>query len=300
MSTNLETQTTSSSLSIAYFWVTLSYILAILVGFGVAYLFKDSHILLMLGLADVAGTIVIFIFSYIFKNSSFYDPYWSVIPICLALAFIYFAGAEVNTIRQVIVFLLVFAWGFRLTHNWWRGWTGLHHEDWRYIDLAEQTGKAYWLVSFSGIHMFPTIMVFLGCIPLWSSLTLNTASFGIIDILATVITGGAVFIEGLADNQLRRFRLTNTEKGKYLDTGIWAYSRHPNYFGEIMFWWGLFLFAVGHTLDNWWMVAGALAITLMFVFISLPMIDNRMLKRRNNYQDKMKRVSTLIPWFPKS
>ncbi|MDX2301766.1 MAG: DUF1295 domain-containing protein [Microscillaceae bacterium] len=299
MNTNQVLQNPTSNLSLAYFWVTLSYILALALGFGVGYFYRESHIIVMLAMADIAATVVIFIFSYIFKNSSFYDPYWSVIPIFIAGAFIYLAVSEADLVRQIVVFLLVTAWGLRLTFNWWRGWTGLHHEDWRYVDLARQTGKAYWLVSFSGIHMFPTVMVFLGCIPLWSSLALNTTPFGILDALAALVTATAIFIEGTADNQLRKFRLSNTEKGKYLDKGLWAYSRHPNYFGEIMFWWGLFFFALAQSLDNWWMGAGALAITLMFVFISLPMIDKRMLERRNNYQEKMRRVSTLIPWFPK-
>lgn len=299
MNTNTEVQTSASSLTKAYFWVSLSYIIAILIGFATAYFFRESHPIYMLALADVAATILIFIFSFIFKNSSFYDPYWSVIPIFIAGVYIYQAVPEANQMRQIIVFLLVTAWGVRLTHNWWRGWTGLHHEDWRYIDLARKTGKAYWLVSFSGIHMFPTVVVFLGCIPLWSSLSLNTAPFGLMDVLGALITAGAILIEGTADNQLRKFRLTNTEKGKYLDTGLWAYSRHPNYFGEIMFWWGLFLFALGEGFENWWMGAGALVITLMFVFISLPMIDERMLKRKNNYREKMQHVSSLIPWFQK-
>ncbi|MEO1653357.1 MAG: DUF1295 domain-containing protein [Bacteroidota bacterium] len=287
-------------LAVAFLWVVLSYVLALAVGIWVEQMLLDQDLLIRLGIADAAATVVIFAFSYVFKNSSFYDPYWSVIPIFLALAFIYYAQEGVNSTRQIIVFLLVFAWGARLTFNWGRGWTDLHHEDWRYVDLQKQTGKAYWLVSFSGIHMFPTLMVFLGCVPLLSSLTQNTQSFGLLDGLATIVTGGAILIEGIADNQLRRFRLTNTVKGKYLDTGLWAYSRHPNYFGEIMFWWGLFFFALAHNLQNWWMGAGALAITIMFAFISLPMIDKRMLARKTDYQTKMKTVSSVIPWFPRS
>ncbi len=289
-----------TSLGMAFFWVILSYVVAIAVGFYTAYLLRDQHILVMLGVADVVATIVIFIFSMIFNNSSFYDPYWSVIPICLAGAFIYLAPEGVDLTRQIVVFLLVFAWGARLTYNWARGWTGLHHEDWRYVDLQNQTGKAYWLVSFSGIHMFPTLLVFAGCIPLLSSLGQNTASFGIIDIIATLVTATAIWIEATADNQLRQFRLTNTDKSKYLQSGLWAYSRHPNYFGEIMFWWGLFFFALAGGLDNGWMVIGAVSITLLFYFISLPMIDKRMLERRPHYAERMKKVSSIVLWPPKS
>jgi steroid 5-alpha reductase family enzyme len=215
------------------------------------------------------------------------------------LAF-FWAVPEADMIRKWVVFLLVTAWGVRLTHNWYRGWTGLDHEDWRYINLKRQTKGMYWWVSFSGIHLFPTVLVFLGCLPLFPALSLSGPSFGLIDIIATIVTGAAVLIELVSDNQLRKFRLTNTEKGKIMADGLWKYSRHPNYFGEVMFWWGLFIFSLAVKPEWWyWMFIGALSITLLFYFISIPMIDKRSMERRPHYADHMKKVSGLIPWFPK-
>lgn len=293
-------QNSTSSLVSAYVWVILAY--ALCLGVGIYYFATNPEqaVVYRLFWADVIATVIIFIFSLWFKNSSFYDPYWSLIPPLLAIGFWLDAGYDQFIYRHQIVWVLVLAWGMRLTINWMRGWQGLHHEDWRYVELQKQHGRWYWLVSFSGIHMLPTILVFLGCVPLWSSMGTNTAPLNWIDGIAALVTFVAIWIEAASDEQLWKFRKTNTNPKNIMKVGLWAYSRHPNYFGEIMFWWGLFFFALSEGWQNYWMGIGALSITLLFVFISVPMIDKRMIERRPHYQDHMRKVSGIIPWFPKA
>lgn len=246
--------------------------------------------------ADVVATCVIFGFSLAYDNSSFYDAYWSVAPVPIALYWIAIPEADgANALRQLVVITLCSVWAVRLTYNWARGWTGLDHEDWRYIDKREQTGALYWLVSFAGIHMMPTLMVFGGCIALWPALVVGAQPFGAIDVLAAGITGGAIWLEATADQQLRRFRLSEPAPEAILDTGVWAYCRHPNYLGEIGFWWGLYAFSLAASPASWWTGAGALAITLLFRFISLQLIDDRMLARRPDYQKRIESVPALLP-----
>ena len=91
----------------------------------------------------------------------------------------------------------------------------------------------------------------------------------------------------------------NDDPNRILDTGLWAYSRHPNYFGEITFWWGLCIFAYAAAPEAWWAYIGAAAITVMFWFISVPLIETRMLKKRPHYREHQKRISKIIPWFPR-
>ncbi|GAB4403818.1 MAG: DUF1295 domain-containing protein [Microscillaceae bacterium] len=292
-------QKAATSLGMAFTWVFLAYALAIGAGLLTEWALREQDILWRFFVADSVATVVIFIFSFLFKNSSFYDPYWSVIPIVLAVGFIYFAVPEADALRQGVVLALVAAWGLRLTYNWARSWQGLHHEDWRYVDFQQKTGSWYWLVSFSGIHYFPTVMVFLGCLPLLSALTQNTLPFGWIDALAALVTALAIAIEGIADNQLRRFRLSNPPKGAILNTGLWAYSRHPNYFGEMLFWWGIFFFALAEGTHTWWTGVGTLSITLLFIFYSVPALDARSKARRPEFAAHCRRVSAVIPWFPK-
>jgi steroid 5-alpha reductase family enzyme len=234
--------------------------------------------------ADVAATVAIFAASFWFKNSSFYDPYWSVAPPAIALYFaLRPAAGPVDGLRVIVVFALVLAWAVRLTWNWARGWQGLGHEDWRYLRLKEQSGQAYWLVSFAGIHMMPTLWVFAGCLSLYPALAAATRPFGVLDAIAAVVTAGSIWIEKRADDELRRFRAEGHGPQAILKTGLWAWSRHPNYFGEMGFWWGLWLFGVAANPTWWWTIIGPVSITLMFRFVSLPMVETRMLERRSAY-----------------
>ncbi len=245
--------------------------------------------------ADVAATVAIFAFSLGFSNSSFYDAYWSVAPIAIALFFALTAEAHVPAARQLLVFALVAAWGLRLTWNWARGWHGLTHEDWRYRNLRDQMGALYWPVSFLGIHMMPTLLVFAGCLALYPALASGGRPFGLLDVLAAVVTAGAIGLEGTADNQLRRFRLAKPAPEEILSTGVWARCRHPNYLGEILFWWGLYLFALAADPGYWWTGVGAVSITLLFRFVSLPMIEGRMQERRPGYAQRVETTPVLVP-----
>ena len=226
----------ASRLTIAYGYLSIAYLVALAVAVLAGYLVSPAHPLWVIAVADMAGTLVIFAFSRAFNNSSFYDPYWSLGPIAIVAYLLFSAPPGVDAVRSVLVSAAVIAWGLRLTYNFLRGWPGLHHEDWRYVDFRNNTGKWYWLVRFSGIYLFPTVMVFLGCLALWPALHSTGAPFGALDVLALVITAGAILIETVADEQLRNYVRSQPEKGKTLDTGLWAWSRHPNYSGEMGFW----------------------------------------------------------------
>lgn len=298
----MATNTSSNSRTTAFMWVILSYIIAIAAGVlvGKYCMDQDYSLIWSIGAADLVATIIIFLFSYFFNNSSFYDPYWSVIPIVVAVflgVWGWDSGAE--QLRIVLLIFLVSFWGIRLTYNWAMGWPGTHHQDWRYDDLQTQTGKLYWLVSFSGIHLFPTILVFMGMLALIPAMTMEGNPMNWLDLVATLFTLGAILVELVADEQLRAFVRKKKEPGETLTTGLWAYSRHPNYFGETAFWWGLFLFTLAARPDYWWVIVGPVGMTLLFNFISIPMIEKRMLARRKNYALVIERIPKYIPWFPK-
>jgi len=121
-----------------------------------------------------------------------------------------------------------------------------------------------------------------------------------LDALAAAVILLGIGFELVADEQLRHVVVSNLERGKLLDTGLWAWSRHPNYFGEMSFWWGLWLFGVAADASWWWTVVGPLAITLMFVFVSLPMIETRMAARREGWAEYVKRVPLVIPRPPRA
>jgi steroid 5-alpha reductase family enzyme len=171
-----------------------------------------------------------------------------------------------------------------LTWNWLRRWRGLSHEDWRYADFRK-AGAAFWPISFAGFHLMPTVLVFLGCLSLWPALT-AARPLGLLDALAAALTACAIVVEAAADRQLVRF-LASAAPGQVMDRGLWSLSRHPNYFGEVALWWGL------------WTVAGPLGMTALFLGISVPMMDRHLAARLPRYAGSMNRRSAFLPWFPR-
>jgi steroid 5-alpha reductase family enzyme len=267
------------------------------VALGAALAVGDAHPIAVAAVADVVATLVIFAGSVWLANSSLYDPYWSVAPVPIAFYWALGPGSEAGAsgLRQVCALVLVVAWGARLTGNWLRGWTGFGHEDWRYVDLRASSGRTWPLANFSGIHSFPPVVVFLGLLPLYPALAAGARPFGLLDLLAILVTGGGIALETIADEQLRAFVRAGRARGATLQTGLWARVRHPNYLGENLFWWGLWLFGLAADPGWWWTGVGALAITVMFLTASIPMIDRRMLERRLDYADYKTRVPALLP-----
>ncbi|MBX2803258.1 MAG: DUF1295 domain-containing protein [Myxococcales bacterium] len=264
---------------------------------GAGWLGPQPHPLLLVAVADVLGTIVIFAFSMAFRNSSFYDAYWSVAPIVIVGWLWSLPQADAGELaRQAIVAGLVAVWGIRLTANWALGWTGLSHEDWRYVDLAQQTGRAWPLVSLLGVHLFPTVLVYGGCLALWPVMT-GPAPLGLADVAAVGLTAAAIATEAVADIQLRAHRRT-AAPADVLQTGLWAWSRHPNYLGEIGFWLGLFACGLASGAPALWTGVGVAAMLALFLGVSIPMIEQRMAAKRPAYADVQRRVSMLLPWPP--
>ncbi len=281
-------------------WIAAAYVAALLAGVGVAWELRAIGPLWSAAAADVAATLVVFAFSVALRNSSVYDPYWSVAPVPIVLGW-WWASAPAGSAawRQALVVALVVAWAARLTGNWALRWHGLRDEDFRYVDLRRRTGRAYWLVSLLGIHLLPTVWVFLGLLPAYVALVGPERPFGALDAVATVVTAAAIAVEGVADLQLRLFRTGRRAPEAALTTGLWAWSRHPNYFGEVLFWWGLFLFGLAARPAAAWTVIGPGAITLLFACVSVPMMDRRMAARHPGWTEHARRTSALVPWPPR-
>lgn len=277
----------------SFVYVLLTYVGALGAACAIVRSTPTLHPLWRAALADLTATIVVFVGSRRANNSSIYDAYWSVLPMAFAAGFL--ALEPQLTSRVVLVLLGVGIWGIRLTWNWARGWGGIAHEDWRYVDIRKKTGRLYWPASFFGIHLFPTVLTYLGSLSMLPALT-SSAPLSALDVLAAVVTFGAIAIETIADEQLRAFRATQPSGA--CDVGLWKYSRHPNYFGEILFWVGLWLFglAAGAPL---WMTVGPVAMIVLFVFASIPMAEKHALARRPQFAERIQKVSMLVPWFPR-
>lgn len=241
--------------------------------------------------ADLAATLVVFVAAMGVDNTSVYDPYWSVAPLPIAL----YAYAVSGSTRVLLATVCLMLWGARLTWNFWRGWPGLDHEDWRYVAYRRFGVLGYWLLSLTGLMIMPTVLVFLAMLPVIAAAEAS-APLGWLDALGVLVALGFLAVETLADEQLLAFRRGKPPREAILDTGLWAYTRHPNYLGELGFWWGIACF--GLAVGAGWTAIGAVSITALFWFISVPLIDARMRERRPAYAEHAKRVPSLFPGLP--
>jgi len=277
----------------AYLYIIISYTIALSIGFlSYQYFLQDFNPLMAIFIADIICTIIIFIFSVIVNNSSVYDPYWSVIPpFILILWLVHF---EFYTFTAIIILTTVLIWALRLTYNWAVNWKGFQHEDWRYVQFRKQFGKAYWLISLLGIHLFPTVMVFLGMMPLYYALKIGSIEYMLGLLIGVAIALLGVMISYLADIHLTKHRNSENRR-KAITIGIWKYSRHPNYLGEVTFWLGCFIIGFSFDSNNYFTVIGFLAMLLLFNLFSIPVMEKRLQLNKNDYLEIKRTIPKLIP-----
>jgi steroid 5-alpha reductase family enzyme len=278
--------------------VTVAYVVALGVAAGwLVWGVSSGRLWLDTLVADVLATLVVFVFSRVYHNSSFYDAYWSVIP--PLLLFYWWNQSGVHQLRCWLIAVVVVAWAVRLTANWVYAFPGLHHEDWRYPMFRDRAGRWEFLADLVTIHLIPTLMVYAGMLPVYVAVTRPGPDVGWLTAVAFVVGLAAVSLELLADVQLHRFT-RDRRAGEVMDRGLWAWSRHPNYFGEFGFWFALALFGIAASpSDAWWLGVGALAMLAMFLGASIPMMETRSLERRPAYRDVIERVPRFVPRPPR-
>ena len=290
-----------------------AYAAALVAGTVSWWVLSDRELLddpLWVGLAATcASTVVIWVFSIASDNSSIYDPYWVVAPPLLALGLkASSAGGLLSdwSGRQVAIVACLWVWALRYHAFYpWSGWrTGLVHEDWRY-EAMRSAPVAYWLSSLFGMHLFPTVLVYFALAPAALALTADPSMqppFGAWDVVGIAGALTAVAIELAADEQLRSYRKTaDYENGGSIRRGLWKYSRHPNYFGEVLFWLSMIPFAISAGLldERPALVLGGPVAMALFFRLSARLMDVRSLERRPGYAEVMEEVSAMVPWPPK-
>lgn len=272
-----------------FLWIFLIYLLATATGIGV-YLALPLPFAISLLIADILATVIVFLFSVILKNASVYDPYWSVQPIVIV---VYCAIANKLTVGSLLLLIVVLLWGIRLTANWAYTFHGLAFQDWRYTMLKEKTGKFYPIINFVGIHLVPTLVVYACILPaVYVFVEAPTYHFGIAIFAALSLL--ATILQGAADIQMHSFRKKKT--GGFIRKGLWKYSRHPNYLGEILMWWGVGLGSIFLLPQKWYLIFGAVLNTLLFLCVSIPMADKHQ-ARKPGFQEYKEKTRMLLPIY---
>ncbi|MBA0589780.1 hypothetical protein Gorai_018510 [Gossypium raimondii] len=236
------------------------------------------------------------------------DLYWTVIPVLLIHYYATHPSAQFDGLRSKIVIVLTWVWSIRLTHSYFRRekWQWGAREDWRFADMRLQYGKHWWWISFFSVYFSQQIFLIGICLPLYVVHSVDKP-MNIWDLVAAGVCLCGIVIAYFADTQLHNFVTRNTklkELGKpmvpNLDRGLWQYSRHPNYFGEQLWWWGLVVFA--WNLGHGWTFVGSLINSMCFAYVTV-LVEQRMLKqeyRAEAYRLYQKTTSVWVPWFRSS
>lgn len=277
--------------STSFIIVTLIYILATVIGIGTYNAFNFDVWINVL-IADVVATILVFIFSLVLKNASVYDPYWSVQPIVIVACFTFKVKFSLVVFLTLLVICL---WGVRLTANWAYTFHGLKFQDWRYTLLNEKTKKFYPIINFVGIHLVPTLVVYLAVMPA-VFLILENPKLELLSLIGVVLSLTAVLLQTVSDMQMHKYRKNKTTP--FIRIGLWKNSRHPNYLGEILMWWGVAIFSIINMPDKWWLILGAFVNTLLFIFVSIPMAENKQ-SQKEGYAEYKKQTHVLLPFHKK-
>lgn len=238
---------------------------------------------------------LLFIIAQILKDNSIADIAWGF-GFILAAAAVLIAQGDFAT-RQLLVTALVAVWGVRLSvriflRNRGRG------EDWRYKNWRREWGRWFVVRSYLQVFILQGVILIVNVSPVLIINTTGNTRLTILDAMGILVWLLGFFFEAVGDRQLDRFIKNPDSRGKILDTGLWRYSRHPNYFGEITMWWGIYLIALSAPW-GWVGFVGPLLITLMIVFVSGVPMTEREMEKNPLFAPYRERTSVLIPWLPK-
>ena len=240
---------------------------------------------------------ILWIISIILKNVSIVDLFWGL-GFVVTCGF-YFLKTDGSGLRKLIILIMVAMWGLRLSgYLAWRNYG--KGEDFRYREFRRKYGeKRYWWISFFQTFLLQGVLMWLISAPLLGAQYYGgKASPGIFDFLGILFWFIGLVFEAGGDMQLARFKANPGNKGKVLNTGLWHYTRHPNYFGDSSVWWGFGLIccAAGSYLP----VMGSVLMTALIIKVSgVALLEKSLIEQKPQYKEYIEKTSAFIPWFPK-
>lgn len=241
--------------------------------------------------------IFLFLLSAKLKRQDIADVFWGIKFIIIALSFWLLAPGK--TVPGTLVLFLVTLWGLRLFFHIGSRWLK-KNEDKRYLDLSKNWGKFFYLRSFLQTFLFQSFLALAISIPVISLIFSSGQINNYLLFSGLSIWLFSLIIESVSDFQLSRFLKNPKNKGKVMDRGLWKYSRHPNYFGEVLLWWGIYIISL-NDIERWWfLIIGPLTISFLILFVSgIPMVEKHY-KNNKKYQKYSQKTSKFIPTQPKN
>jgi steroid 5-alpha reductase family enzyme len=238
----------------------------------------------------------IFLLALMLRDNSIVDIAYGVAFITAVLSAALVKGASHP--RFVLLCAMVILWGLRLAVHLIFRKRG-HGEDFRYRKWREEWGRSFYIRSFFQIYVLQGIVVLIIASPVLHTAARPGGPLGALDLAGLLIWTAGFLFEAVGDWQLLRFKRDPRNKGKIITSGLWRYSRHPNYFGECFLWWGVYLVALGSP-GAWWTVISPLCINFLLLYVSgIPMLEKKY-EGNPEFEEYRKRTSPLIPWCPKT
>jgi steroid 5-alpha reductase family enzyme len=241
--------------------------------------------------------VILWIVSLFLKNSSIVDIFWGIGFVISV--WLYFAMTQDGFLpRKMFITILTSIWGIRLAlHVLLRNWK--KPEDFRYQKWRNESGKIWWLKSLFQVFLLQGLLMWIISIPLLAAQYSSSPTyFTVFDIAGVVIWIVGFYFESAGDFQLIQFRKNPANKGQVLNSGVWRFSRHPNYFGDSAQWWGYFLIAV--STGGWWSIFSPILMTLFLIKVSgVALLEKTLKQTKPGYREYMQSTSAFIPWFPK-
>jgi steroid 5-alpha reductase family enzyme len=243
------------------------------------------------------GMVALWALSVRLRDASIVDVAWG--PGFAAIAWVSLALAG-SSPRGLLLAVLATAWGLRL---------GLHlaarrraqggAEDRRYTAMRASHGARFPLRSLFTVFLLQGALMWLVSLPLQAAAAIGrTAPLGPLDAAGAFLALAGLAVEAVADAQLRRFLAHPGSRGLVMQEGLWGWSRHPNYFGDALLWWGLGLLAL--SAGAWWALIGPLAMTLLLLKVSgVALLEKTIASRRPGYAEYAARTSAFVPWPPR-
>jgi steroid 5-alpha reductase family enzyme len=258
---------------------------------------SDLLLPLAIGLTATIGLmVVLWVASLALRNSSIVDVFWG--PVFLLQAAVYFAITEQGAdARAILVLALVAAWSGRLAlhiaaRNAGKG------EDYRYAEWRRAAGDAWWWRSFFKVFALQGLLSWFIGLPLLAAMAGGPNHLTWLDGLGAGLWAMGFFFEAVGDWQLRHWVADPANRGRTLRTGLWRFTRHPNYFGDATQWWAFWLLALAA--GGWWTLLSPVAMTFLLVRVSgVGMLERTITERRPDYADYMRTTSAFIPWLPR-
>ncbi|NJD17947.1 MAG: DUF1295 domain-containing protein [Gemmatimonadetes bacterium] len=255
---------------------------------------QTLHVALVGLAAALSAFTLLWAVSVRLRDASIADPFWG--PGFLLVGLAYLAAHGNSTPRGFIAVALVAAWAARLGFHLLRR-NRSHGEDPRYAAMRAGHGARFWWVSLGTVFWLQAALLWIVSLPVLAAVV-GSAPLGAWDAAGVAVFLAGFLTEAVADAQLARFRDDPANRGTVLDRGLWRYSRHPNYFGDALLWWGVYFLAVGAGAP--WTVVGPALMTLLLVKVSgVALLERSLVQTRPGYAEYVRRTSAFVPWFPR-